>query len=123
MRLLVLALLLTGCSSTGGGAAKKHNYNKNMDPIRDVLKDNVDRFRDCATEDMSKGNSSAQSVTLNFKIESSGSTTAADVSSKGKVSSFLKSCMANIVKEMQFPPTHDGGHVTVKQPLNIKPKS
>lgn len=97
-----------------------------MDPdiIRRILLQHLAEFRYCYQKELDAKDSAASGVLLLlFKIGGSGTVTSANVQGPPHITSTVKSCMAGVLRGIQFPAPKGGGTVEVKQPLNLYPRS
>lgn len=97
-----------------------------MDPdvIRRILLAHLAEFRYCYQKELdAKDNAASGVLLLLFKIGGNGSVTKANVQGPPHITSGVKSCMADVLKGIQFPAPKGGGTVEVKQPLNLYPRS
>lgn len=97
-----------------------------MDPdvIRRILLAHLAEFRYCYQKELDAKDSAASGVLLLlFKIGGTGSVARADVQGPSHITSGVKTCMANVLKGIQFPAPKGGGTVDVKQPLNLYPRA
>lgn len=97
-----------------------------MDPdvIRRILLEHLAEFRYCYQKELDNKTSAATGVLqLIFKINGSGSVSSANVNGPSHITSSVKTCMAGVLRGIQFPSPKGGGTVEVKQPLNLYPRS
>jgi hypothetical protein len=97
-----------------------------MDPdmIRRILLDHLAEFRYCYQRELDAKDTAASGVLqLLFHINGRGRVSAANVRGPSHITSTVKSCMANVLKGIVFPPPKGGGTVEVKQPLNLYPRA
>ncbi len=97
-----------------------------MDPdvIRRILLQHLAEFRYCYQKELdAKDSASSGVLMLLFKIGGSGNVSSANVQGPPHITSSVKTCMAGVLRGIQFPAPKGGGTVEVKQPLNLYPRS
>jgi outer membrane biosynthesis protein TonB len=98
-----------------------------MDPdsIRRKLLEHLSEFRYCYQSELDEKKSKDVSgvVHLNFNIGPEGDVQRANVSSNSGITSTVKSCVAGVLRDIEFPKPRGGGVVEVKQPMNFYPKN
>ena len=98
-----------------------------MDPdaIRRKLLEHLSEFRYCYQSELDDKKSKSVSgvVNLNFDIGSDGSVSRANITSNSGITSEVKSCVASVLRDIEFPKPRGGGAVEVKQPMNFYPKN
>lgn len=97
-----------------------------MDPklIRDILMQHLAQFRYCYQKELEKTGREDLSgiVHLNFHINRSGNVESEKISGDSAITQEVKSCVAGVLRDIQFPSPQGGGKVEVKQPINFYPK-
>ena len=94
-----------------------------MDPelLRKILREYLPQFRHCYQQELQYNDDKIKGVVdLNFQIGPDGKVVKSNI--KAKDSRFSKrgiSCMASVLKVIDFPKPKGGGVVDVKQPLNF----
>ena len=94
-----------------------------MDPdvIRRILREHIPQFRYCYQRELDSASKKIQgAVKLDFVIGASGNVTNASVESR--LNRKIKSCVARVLRGIQFPEPLGGGVVEVSQPINFYPK-
>lgn len=98
-----------------------------MDPdaIRRRLLEHLSEFRYCYQSELDEKKSKEVSgvVHLNFNINPEGSVSSANVTSNSGITPAVKSCVAGVLRDIEFPKPRGGGVVEVKQPMNFYPKN
>lgn len=98
-----------------------------MDPdsIRKKLLEHLSEFRYCYQSELDEKKSRDVSgvVNLNFDIGSNGSVSRANITSNSGITPAVKSCVASVLRDIEFPKPRGGGVVEVKQPMNFYPKN
>jgi pSer/pThr/pTyr-binding forkhead associated (FHA) protein/outer membrane biosynthesis protein TonB len=93
-----------------------------MDPelLRKILREYLPQFRHCYQRELERSEDAKGVVDLNFRIGKAGRVTTVNIKSKkAKFSKSGTSCMAGVLKLIDFPKPKGGGMVDVKQPLNF----
>lgn len=97
-----------------------------MDPklIRDILMQYISQFRYCYQKELERTGSEDLSgvLHLNFNINSAGSVKNEKILGDKTITPEVKSCVAGVLRDIQFPSPKGGGSVEVKQPVNFYPK-
>lgn len=97
-----------------------------MDPnlIRDILMQYISQFRYCYQKELERTGSEDLSgvLHLNFNINSAGNVKNEKILGDKSITSEVKSCVAGVLRDIQFPSPKGGGSVEVKQPVNFYPK-
>lgn len=98
-----------------------------MDPdaIRRRLLEHLSEFRYCYQSELDEKKSKDVSgvVHLNFNIGPEGDVQRANVNSNSGITPSVKSCVASVLRDIEFPKPRGGGMVEVKQPMNFYPKN
>jgi hypothetical protein len=98
-----------------------------MDPkvIRDILLQYLAQFRYCYQKELERtGREDISGVVyLNFNIGRSGNVQNEKITGDSAIPQPVKSCVAGVLRDIQFPEPKGGGKVEVKQPLNLQPKN
>ena len=98
-----------------------------MDPkvIRDILLQYLAQFRYCYQKELERtGREDISGVVyLNFNINRSGNVQSEKITGDSAIPQPVKSCVAGVLRDIQFPEPKGGGKVEVKQPLNLQPKN
>lgn len=98
-----------------------------MDPkvIRDILMQYLSQFRYCYQKELERTGEETVSgvVLMQFTINGSGNVKNPNVSGDNRIPQTVKTCVAGVLKDIQFPSPKGGGDVGVKQPFNFYPKN
>jgi hypothetical protein len=96
-----------------------------MDPkiIRDILLQHLSQFRYCYQKELeSTGRDDLSGVlNLNFLINRTGNVESEKVFGDSSITPQVKSCVAGVLRAIQFPSPQGGGRVEVRQPVNFYP--
>lgn len=89
--------------------------------LRQILQEYLPQFRFCYQQELQEQSEKIKGIVdLNFRIEGDGKVSKVDIkSAKAKFSDKGISCMANILRIIDFPKPKGGGLVDVRQPLNF----
>lgn len=94
------------------------------DLVRKILLEHLAEFRYCYQKELDATDKAASGIlVLLFKINSTGGVSSANVTGPTHITSSVKSCVAGVLKGIQFPAPKGGGVVEIRQPLNLYPRS
>jgi hypothetical protein len=94
------------------------------DVIRQILVDNIPRFRYCYQNALDKSKAVFNGIVrLNFIIGASGHVSKAGVDSISSLPRDVKGCVVKVLKRIRFPAPRGGGVVEVNQPMNFYPRA
>lgn len=98
-----------------------------MDPnlIRSILLQYLAQFRYCYQKELESTDQDKVSgvVQMQFTINPSGNVINEKVTGEDNIPQAVKSCVAGVLRDIQFPQPKGGANVGVKQPFNFYPKS